>query len=296
MAMPDDMLHTADALLAEKPLVSSSTVGPGISKDQREKSCDFGSCTFVKTWYEKVNVHTEAGRNARAIGSALHADNCPKCDGMFFTTTSLLPRIKIHAKDKMDQLIHQVYLSGEDYTIYRTRHGVNVNFADCRLREREQRTYYAGISEKLCRLRFLTSQMARWPFGLSRLNRCGGFYDHQVAEAIYLALQGQPDKAVEILDEGLRLADDRITNENRVRYLIACLLVGLVPSIALWLLYRASVPVFDKSWMPYLVAASAGATGAVFSIAMRIQLESAEFSATFWRPVTCAHSRRATVR
>jgi RNA-directed DNA polymerase len=25
-------------------------------------------------------------------------------------------------------------------------------------------------------------------------------------------------------------------------------------------------------------------------------LESAEFSATFWRPVTCAHSRRATVR
>jgi hypothetical protein len=26
------------------------------------------------------------------------------------------------------------------------------------------------------------------------------------------------------------------------------------------------------------------------------ELESAEFSATFWRPVTCAHSRRATVR
>jgi hypothetical protein len=27
-----------------------------------------------------------------------------------------------------------------------------------------------------------------------------------------------------------------------------------------------------------------------------LDLESAEFSATFWRPVTCAHSRRATVR
>ena len=28
----------------------------------------------------------------------------------------------------------------------------------------------------------------------------------------------------------------------------------------------------------------------------RDRSESAEFSATFWRPVTCAHSRRATVR
>jgi hypothetical protein len=186
----------------------------------------------------------------------------------------LLPMIVLGAKDKMGQIIQQVYLAGEDYTIYRTRQGVLVNFADCRVREREQRACYAQISEKLCRLRFLTSQMARWPFGL---NRNGGFYDHQIGEAMNLAVQVKKDKtggtsdlnkATEILNSGLILADEQVTNENRVRYLIACVLVALVPIITLWLLYRS--PPF-KAFMPYMLAAAAGAAGAVFSIAMRAQ-------------------------
>ena len=85
-------------------------------------------------------------------------------------------------------------------------------------REREQRACYAEVAEKLCGLRFLTSQMARWTFGLRPLNRNGGFYDHQIAEAIYLALQKHSDKANRILDDGLELAADRIANENRIRY------------------------------------------------------------------------------
>jgi|HubBroStandDraft_6_1064221.scaffolds.fasta_scaffold92961_2 hypothetical protein len=249
----------------------SSMAGYGPSTDKPEKSCAYGSCTFVKNWYETVQG---ARRSADAADSVLKVDICKKCGGLFSSTGSLLPMIVLGAKDKMGQIIQQVYLSGEDYTIYRTRQGVLVNFADCRVREREQRACYAQISEKLCRLRFLTSQMARWPFGL---NRNGGFYEHQIAEAMNLAMQVKKDqasetsdlnKASEILNSGLILADERATNENRVRYLIACVLVALVPIITLWLLYRS--PPF-KAFMPYMLAAAAGAAGAVFSIAMRVQ-------------------------
>ena len=52
---------------------------------------------------------------------------------------------------------------------------------------------------------------------------------------------------------------------------MACLFVGLIPGVALWLLYRSNVPAPNEIWMPYLLAAAAGAAGAVFSIAMRIQ-------------------------
>jgi hypothetical protein len=266
--MPDDKPPTLNALRAEEHS-RSSMAGCGPSTDKPEKSCNFGCCTFVKDWYETV----QGARKSPDAADSVRVDICDKCGGMFSSTGSLLPMIVLGAKDKMGQIIQQIYVSGEDYTIYRTRQGVLVNFADCRVRDRQQRAFYAQISEKLCRLRFLTSQMARWPFGL---NRNGGFYDHQIGEAMNLAMQVKKDKASEtsdlnkaseILNSGLILADERVTNENRVRYLIACVLVALVPIIALWLLYRSPF----KAFMPYMLAAAAGAAGAVFSIAMRIQ-------------------------
>jgi hypothetical protein len=241
-----------------------------------EKSCEFGSCTFVKEWYDKVGKVREAEGNTGTTTSGLSAELCSDCSGLFFGTTTLLQAIKPGAMDKMEQPIQQVYLSGEDYTIYRTEQGVYAHFADCRWCERKQRVFYSEISEKLCRLRFLTSQIARWPLGLSSFNTHGGFYDHQVAEALYLALQKKPDreKARKILDEGLRPADDRLTNENRTRYLIACLFACLligVPSIFTWRLYGSTAPLSNETWIAYLMAGAAGSVGAMFSIAIRIR-------------------------
>jgi hypothetical protein len=164
-----------------------------------------------------------------------------------------------------------MYLSGEDYKIYRTRQGVNVNFADYRWREREQRAFYAEISSDLCQLRFLTNQMARSVFALWDFTKDGGFYDHQIAGAIYLALQGDVEGANNILKTGLILAEHRITNENRVRYLLACLVIGLIPGSVVWALCRNGLIASGQIWVPYLMAAAAGAAGAVFSIASRIQ-------------------------
>ena len=88
------------------------------------------------------------------------------------------------------------------------------------------------------------------------------------------------EKASKILNSGLALADERLTNENRIRYLIACALAALgrvIVALGLWLPPVRLQPVWRfteifplKEAMPYLLAA-AGASGAVFSIAMRIQ-------------------------
>lgn len=266
--MTDDTPHIAHSLLGNDAelfisffLRNKLVAEQATSNDQRDDTCNFGSCSFVKEWYDKVDQRTDGATPA----TELKAKMCPTCCGMFSSATALLPKLTLDTKDKMGDVIRQIYLLGEDYTIYRTSRGVNVNFADCRLRERQQRTYYAQIAEKLCRLRFLSSQMARGIF-----NRNGGFYDHQLAEAIHLAMLRKTRKASEILDEGISLAEDRLTNENRIRYLLACLVVCLVFLGALWY-GRSCTSLLSETWMPYLVAGAAGAAGAVFSIAMRIQ-------------------------
>jgi hypothetical protein len=270
-AMPDDLSSsvTIPRMGGQPPEDGADDQRP--AADQREKSCDFGSCSFVTYWYKKINSQPgSAGARGNIGSSGLEAESCPKCHGMFSSDSSLLPGIRLGSKDKMGQTIIQIYQCGEDYIIYRTHQGVKINFADCRAREREQRAHYAEISQKLCRLRFLISQMARWVFSFGRLKK-GGFYDHQIAEAIYLALQDKADDANQILDTGLTLAEERITNENRVRYLLACLLIGLVPVATLWTLFRHGGLVPNEMWLPYLIAAAAGSAGAVFSIALRVQ-------------------------
>jgi hypothetical protein len=224
-------------------------------------SC-FGSCNFVKHWLGKVEGIERAH---------LGVEMCDQCQGLFSSGSSLLSQIKVGAQDKMQKTILQVYLAGEDYRIYRTCQGVYVNFADCRLRERKQRKNYAEVCDRLCNLRFLTSQLARWwPFFIQNwLQRSGGFYDHQIAEAIHLALQENVDDANKILDRGLKLAENRLTNENRVRYLFAYLFFALIPAVLLWCLYPRGSTSPPSLWFLFL-AGGAGAIGAVFSIGMRI--------------------------
>lgn len=262
--MPEDMSPSAEILRIDGQPSANGAEAKGSLVDQQERACDFGCCTFVLDWYRKINART-------AANSSLQSESCPKCHGVFSHSSSLLPAIVLGGKDKMGQTIMEIYVCGEDYAIYRSRQGVYIHFADCRVRERQQRANYVEISQKLCRLRFLISQMARWLFAHSRFVKNGGFYDHQIAEALHLALQGKSNEANQILDSGLALAEERITNENRVRYLLACLLIALIPSGAVWALYRSDQIITGQIWVPYLIAAAAGATGAVFSITSRIQ-------------------------
>jgi len=222
---------------------------------------DLGGCEFVERWAKKVNDKT--------IGPG-DVEICGVCHSLFSADSLLLSQIKVGARDKLEQEILQVYASGEGYKIYRTREGVNVHFADCRRREQKQREKYLSVLGKLCRLRFLASQMGRWPFVLRWLNKTGGFYDHQIAEAICLALEGDAKASDQLLDDGLALAANRLTNENRIRYLAACLAVALLPAaLVAWLYLFHQAP--HPEWYSVLLAGATGAIGAAFSITMRVQ-------------------------
>jgi hypothetical protein len=223
---------------------------------------DCGACDFVAQWSKKVSGNRIVGPDEVEI--------CGVCRSPFSSDSLLLSQIKLGAPDKLEQTILQVYFSSEGYKIYRTRQGVNVHFADCRRREQKQKEKYLKVLSKLGRLRFLASQMGRWPIVLHWLSRTGGFYDHQIAEASCLALEGNAHEADEILDEGLALAADRLTNENRIRYLAACLAVALLPAaLVAWLYLWHLAP--HPTWYSVLLAGATGAIGAVFSIAMRVQ-------------------------
>ena len=223
---------------------------------------DLGSCNFIEQWCKKVSGNRIVGPDEVEI--------CGVCHSLFSSDSLLLSQIKLGAPDKLGQTILQVYFSGEGYKIYRTRQGVNVHFADCRRREQKQKEKYLRVLSKLGRLRFLASQMGRWPFVLRWLTRTGGFYDHQIAEASCLALEGNAPEADKILDEGLALAANRLASENRIRYLAACLAVALLPAaLVAWLYLWHLAP--HPEWFSVLLAGATGAIGAAFSITMRVQ-------------------------
>jgi len=223
---------------------------------------DLDACDFVERWSKKVHEN-------KAIGPG-DSEICGVCHSLFSSDSLLLSQIKVGAPDKLEQTILQIYFSGDAYKIYRTREGVNVHFADCRQREQKQREKYLKVLDKLCRLCFLASQMGRWPFVLHWLNKSGGFYDHQIAEAMCLALEGNAQEAGQIIDDGLALAANRLTNENRIRYLAACLAVALLPAVLVaWLYIFHQAP--HPEWFSVVLAGATGAIGAAFSITMRVQ-------------------------
>jgi len=187
---------------------------------------------------------------------------CPICGGVFGRDWKSLSEIKPRAIDKLGKRIRDILWAGEAYVVYRTSSGVFVHFSDCRREERAQRHLYDLICVRLCQLRFLVNEMAAWP--LWRLR--SGFFDHAIAQSIVLTLQGRCEDATEILDISMEMAAARVKDDNRARYLWACILVATA-IISFWVLGL-------KHWgpaEPYMLAATAGAWGAAFSIAGRIR-------------------------
>ncbi len=189
----------------------------------------------------------------------------PACD----ETVSRRPRLQTGKADKLGNKIREICWVGEDYTVYRSTKGVFVQFSDCPETERDQRKNYMQIGEALCQLRYLTSQMVR-----SRVWPTRSYYDHQIVQAMVLALEGETKRATELLGPVLSMAEDRLTNENRVRYLLGCFLTALLlsfglPAIGLPL---ARIGLGQTApALPYLLAAAFGAAGAVFSITLRVE-------------------------
>jgi len=85
-------------------------------------------------------------------------------------------------------------------------------------------------------------------------------------------MEGKPNPARKILDDSPKFATARVTNENRVRYLVSCLWVALTLCLIYltWMRWNLTFSTLSEGQTVGL-AAIAGALGAVFSIATRIQ-------------------------
>lgn len=182
----------------------------------------------------------------------------------------LLSELREGNKDKLGHLVEEILWIGHNYAIYRTEKGVYAQFSDNEREEMDQRQKFTQISKELCELRYLTQQMqSTWKLGFEPQEsyRTSSLYDHNMAQAVMLVMEAKAAEGALLADKTLKMAVERATNDNTIRYLRCCLILWIVAIAAGVVLYR-DVP---SDWTIYMLGAMAGATGAVLSIAGRLQ-------------------------
>jgi len=161
-----------------------------------------------------------------------------------------------------------------NYAIYRSEKGIYVQFSDDENEEADQRRRFTEICPELCELRYFTSQMhSNWTLPFYGRRDEPSLYNHNIAQAIWLVMEDRVDLGKPIAQQALRMAVRRATNDNTIRYVRACLIAWLA-----WMLLSGpliafafrSVPPFETLGL-YVIAGMFGATGAVLSVATRLQ-------------------------
>jgi hypothetical protein len=187
------------------------------------------------------------------------------------TKTFRLCDLREGQKDKLDHKVEEILWIGRNYAIYRSQKGVYAQFSDSPPEEADQRSRFTEISPELCELRYLTFEMrSRWNFGFAPRTGChpSFLYDHNMAQALMLVMEEKVTEGKQIAQQALKMAVERVANDNTVRYFRSCLIfwiVGIiVGAILVWNIPSQEVLIF-------IVAAMSGATGAVLSVATRLQ-------------------------
>ena len=133
--------------------------------------------------------------------------------------------------DKLGHKIEQILWFVKSYAIYRTKQGVYVHFSDNEQEASEQRQRFTKICPELCELRYLTPQIRSVvPLIFGQRKGCDGssLYDHNIAQAIMLVMEGDVETGRKIAQQALKMAVERVANDNTIRYVRA--------SLASWLL------------------------------------------------------------
>jgi hypothetical protein len=199
------------------------------------------------------------------------------------TKPYLLCELVVGAKDKLGNVIAEILWLARNYAVYRSNRGVHVHFSDCPEEEDEQRRRFIHISPELCELRYLTAQMSSgWTFGRRRPPPAS-IYHHNMAQAVMLVMekksQAELTDAKELAEKTLGMAVERVTNDNMIRYLRFCLCCWLVVTVAaICILWE---PMYWTAWdavrphivglKSYIIGGMFGGTGAMLSVATRLQ-------------------------
>ena len=180
-------------------------------------------------------------------------------------------------RDRLHYRVEEIFWRGLDYAVYRSEKGISVQFSDCPVEAEVQRSRLTEISPELCELRHLTSEMrSRSLFGypLRASRKSASLYEQNMAQAVSLVLEEKSKEGKQIARQALRMAVERVTNDNTVTYFAWCLLSWAIWSAVGFVLAAvlSQVPQLDvPQGLQFVVAAMFGATGAMLSVASRLQ-------------------------
>jgi hypothetical protein len=186
----------------------------------------------------------------------------------------LLCEIGVDKPDKLQNIVREIFWVGANYAIYCSDKGVDVQFSDDPEEQKQQRKKFTEICPELCELRYLTSQMRsrfRIPFFSPLLRKPGDtLFEHNLAQAVMLILEDNLEEGKQIAQKALAMAVRRVTIDNTIRYVRSSLIFGVSFMVvgAIALLFHARLGATGSA---YLVAGMFGATGAVLSIATRLE-------------------------
>ena len=187
------------------------------------------------------------------------------------TNPLYLRDLKRGSPDKLGNTVQEIMWAGAHYAVYCSDKGIYVHFSDCPEIEKEQRAHFSQICPELCELRYLTAQMHGWrPWSRPPQH---SLYEHNMAQALMLMMESQVTPAKQIAGQALAMAVRRVTNDNTIRYVRACLIFGgfcvALGALVLWLL--AGQADVAARWSPYVLGGMFGALGAIFSIVTRLE-------------------------
>jgi hypothetical protein len=152
---------------------------------------------------------------------------------------------------------------------------VFVQFSDSPEVEADQRSRFTAISPELCELRYLTDEMrSEWNFGFWPAvgSHPSSLYEHNMAQALMLVMENKIPEGKQIAQQALKMAVDRVTNDNTILYFGHCLRFWIISIVLLAMVGAlARHGIHWQLLSIYVVAAMAGATGAVLSVAIRLQ-------------------------
>lgn len=186
----------------------------------------------------------------------------------------LVADIKLGATDSAGATVEAVYASRPpNYAVYRTKDRLMIHFADAPAKEAEQRTALACLGPLRGEINGLIDG---WRSSSNLRDRAKATaLDRRGADALVMALEGQPEGAMALLEAIKADVYDMRVSRARFQYLMvasAALAVAVIPIIVLtsdW--YARAVFAFKPTTYPLWLAAAAGAFGAFFSVATGIR-------------------------
>jgi len=195
-----------------------------------------------------TSINTEAVARG-ANGSAPHS-----------ASGTPVSAIRVGSEDGRGVAVEKIYsLKDRCYVVYRAADQMMVHFADDVTLANEQRKSLAGLAGMRAQLSMLTVDMPQ----------SAAYYDGQIAHALQLALDGDPEKGKEILTQTVAGAERERAGRGRIQYLLYGLATAALFLAILGIGYAAVS--FAKPANNLWLAAIGGAIGAVFSMSIAIR-------------------------